>query len=108
MPTGASSSNLFHNARREAILVGLIWLVALIWTVGYCYLQGYTHPADSWLVQSGLGVGPNETFQQSWGLPRWVLFGILVPWLIASVVTVLFAKFIMVDDDLGHEAGGGE
>jgi hypothetical protein len=108
MPTTNPGAILFGNARREAFLAVLIWLAALLWTVGYCYLRGYVHSADSWLVQNGLAVGPGESFHQFWGLPSWVLFGIIVPWLIASVVTLLFARFIMADDDLGREEGGAE
>jgi hypothetical protein len=105
MPTANPATRLYRNTRREAVLIAFVWLAALIWVVGYCYLRGYAHPADSWLVTSGLANGPNGTFDRLWGFPSWVLFGIVIPWVLASLVTLCFAQFIMADDDLGGEGG---
>lgn len=108
MPISNAAARLYHHARREAVIIVLIWFAALVWVVGYCYLRGYTHPADSWLVRSGLAVGPEELVARVWGFPSWVLFGIVIPWLVASAVTILFAQFVMADDDLGGEGGSAE
>jgi hypothetical protein len=98
-------ARLYRHARREAAVVAVVWLLALTWTVGYCYLRGYQHPPDSWLVQSGLAsADPGREFRQYAGLPEWVLFGILAPWLACTAFTVIFGLFIMKDDDLGTES----
>lgn len=103
-----SSAQLFRNACREARLVLLVWFLALVWSVGYCYLFGYQHQPDDWVVQMGLAsVRSPQDLHYYWGIPDWVFFGILAPWLLCSAFTVIFAKWIMTDDDLGQEAEEG-
>lgn len=99
------AASLYRHARREAILVMLVWALALVWTLGYCYLHGYRHAANSWVVQAGLArpVAEQE-FRQVAGLPEWVTYGILAPWLACTAVTIVFALFVIRDDDLGTEA----
>lgn len=99
------AARLYRHACQEALTVALIWVVCLLWVVGYCYLWGYAHPADSWLVRWGLAAGPDHAFVTWWGIPRWVVVGILLPWLLASLVTILFAVYGMPDDELGSEGG---
>ncbi|MBL8799146.1 MAG: hypothetical protein JNM56_34995 [Planctomycetia bacterium] len=100
-----AARTLLRNARREAVLTLIVWAAALCWTVGYCYLFGYRHTDDSWLVQQGwIGARTDADFAQIAGLPDWVLFGILLPWLLCSTWTFCFGLFIMRDDDLGVEA----
>lgn len=85
-----------------------VFALTLVWTVGYCYLRGYQHAPDSWVVQAGLAVArTDDNFHQIWGLPDWVLFGILVPWLLSTAFTIGFALVGMKDDDLGAEAEEG-
>lgn len=101
-------TRLFHRARREAIIVLLVWAAAMTWTVGYCYLRGYEHDADSWLVRSGLAIPRTpDNFTEIAGLPDWVAFGILLPWLICTAFTAFFCVAIMTDDELGGEAEEG-
>jgi hypothetical protein len=110
MSDPASAARLFRHARREALVVIVVWALALFWTVGYCYLYGYQHEADSWVVKAGLAPPPDaRTFQPILGLPRWVVYGIVLPWLACTAFTVLFSLFGMTDDDLGASApeGGG-
>lgn len=84
---------LFIHARREAVFIFLLWLACLAWCVPYCYINGYV-PVD-------------QEVELLWGLPKWIVLGILGPWLIADVVTILFCIFIFREDDLG-EAGDEE
>ncbi|MCI0464700.1 MAG: hypothetical protein L0Z62_47865 [Gemmataceae bacterium] len=103
MPDSKPSARLFRNARREAILVGVVWFLALTWTVGYCWLHGYQHEPDSWVVQQGLARSRTaQDFQHFGGIPDWVFIGILIPWLICSAFTIGFCLG-MKDDDLGTE-----
>jgi len=97
-------AQVFRNGRREAIFASVAWLLAMLWTVGYCFLFGYQHKEDSWPVQYGfVEVWQPEHFYQILGLPGWVMFGIVVPWLFWSAVTILFALFGIAEDDLGAE-----
>jgi len=70
----------FLRARHEAILILIAWAVFLIWTVGYSALAGYT---DSSLLL---------------GMPRWVVLGILLPWVAATLFSVWFSLYYMTDD----------
>jgi hypothetical protein len=103
-----AAARLFRHARREAMVVLVVWALALAWSVGYCYLYGYEHSADSWVVQAGLAPPPDaRTFRPVAGFPDWVVYGILLPWLACTAFTIYFALFGMTDDDLGAEAEEG-
>jgi len=108
MADPAAASRLLHHARREARFTLLVWALAFVWVVGYCYLFGYQHAADSWPVQAGL-VPPTAPadFRQIAGLPEWVCFGIIAPWLLCTFITLAFALFAMTEDELGAEAAEG-
>lgn len=90
-----------RSARREAALALAIWLVAMIYTITYCYLHGYGRTAES------------LTFVL-W-FPDWVFWGIVVPWGICVLISVVFAFGFMGDEPLGDaiddvesgSAGGG-
>ncbi len=108
MPDRESDRRLLHHARREALVVIIVFVLALLWVVGYCYLRGYTHTPDSWVVQHGLATPRTpESFQQILGFPDWVFYGIVVPWLVCTVTTLFFCLFGMADDDLGGESQEG-
>jgi hypothetical protein len=76
-------------ARREAALALTLWLVATLYSVTYCYTYGYGRSIDS------------LTFVL-W-FPDWVFWGIVVPWLACTLVSVVFAFRIMGDEPLGEE-----
>jgi len=79
----------FLHARREALIIFAVWVLALIWAVPYCYFNGYdTDTANLKTV---------------WGVPAWVFWGIVAPWLAANVFTFWFCFSYMADDDLGEE-----
>ena len=88
---------LLQNARREALVVLLIWLVTLVWTVGGSYALGYGQPP--------------EQIRVIMGVPEWIAFGVLAPWMFSTAATIWFGFFFMKDDDLGvekEEAGDGQ
>ena len=83
---------VFVNARREAWWILVAWAVCLIWTVGYCALWGYNVP-------------PNE-IRMILGMPGWVFWGVLVPWIAATLFSVWFGLVYIADDDLGERDEG--
>lgn len=85
----------FLNSRREAVIIFCVWLAALLWAVPYCYLNGYGT------------VAPGE-LKTTWGIPTWLFWGILAPWIVADVVTTWFCFFYMKDDDLGEAHEGAD
>lgn len=77
-----------RSARREALAALLVWLLAMSYTVGYCYLYGYRRDPS--------------TIRLIWGVPDWVLWGIVAPWTVCTVFAGIFALFVS-DADLGQE-----
>ncbi len=87
--TPATEDPVVTSSRREATIAIILWAVAMAYTVGYCYLYGYRRaPEDVRLVL---------------GIPDWVLWGVFAPWLAWTVISSLFAKFVMQDAWLGEE-----
>ncbi len=82
----------FLNARREAALIFAVWVALFLWSVPYCYHFGY-----------GVGAAAQGTL---WGIPKWVVWGIGVPWLLADAFTIWLVTWYMGDDDLGEGDGG--
>ena len=80
---------IFLNARREAIVIFLIWLVCLLWSVPFCYAYGYPEQYDA------------AEFSTLFGIPTWLFWGIAAPWLLANIATTWFCFAFMKDDDLG-------
>ncbi len=77
------------SARREGLVVLVVWLAAMSYTIGYCYLNGYNRTIES------------LTFVL--GIPDWIFWGIVVPWLVCVVVSWIFSYVFMTDADLGEE-----
>ncbi|HEX2518613.1 MAG TPA: DUF997 family protein [Castellaniella sp.] len=77
------------SARREALVVLAIWVAALAYTVTYCYTHGYHRSLES------------LTFVM--GIPDWVFWGILVPWMACLLASWAFSYLLMSDADLGVE-----
>lgn len=106
---------LYQRTRREAFLIFGLWGVALLWCVGFSYLYGYeTHAPVGGSVGPAIAeiIGPLEDFNRDagelttvLGVPDWVMFGVLVPWLVFLLVTVLFLFFVYRDEDLEPPAG---
>ncbi|MEX0939520.1 MAG: DUF997 family protein [Pirellulales bacterium] len=79
---------MYVHGRREAVVILAVWATCLIWTVGTSYALGYGAPT-----------GAVETI---WGIPHWVFWGVLVPWVAATVFSLVFSLGFMADDDLGE------
>ncbi len=67
----------FRRARREAIVIVAAALVFAAWVNGWCWISAYREP-----------VNPSNLL---WGMPRWVVFGVALPWIAANVFTIWFA-----------------
>lgn len=88
-PTKPNEDPLLRSARREALVVFCVWLSAMLYTVGYCWLFGYGRA----------GQMPRLWF----GVPGWVLWGIVLPWTLCTVISWWFGLWFMADDELGPE-----
>jgi len=77
------------HARRESVVILACFCACLVWSAGWCYLNGYNQP-----------VGPE--ISKVLGMPSWVFWGVLVPWLSADVFIMWFTCFFMANDPLGE------
>ena len=77
------------SARREAVVVLVLWVAALCYTITYCYLHGYNRSLES------------LTFVM--GIPDWVFWGIVTPWMACLAACWFFSYVLMADADLGAE-----
>lgn len=73
----------YQRSRREAIIAGAIWLFFAVWTITVSYLLGYTSSEQTTTL----------------GLPTWIVWGVLVPWVSAVVVNSVFAFFVLANDE---------
>lgn len=83
---------VFIHARREAIVILLLWVLCLIWTTSVYAIWGHGRAAsdvDLWL-----------------GIPDWVLLSVVAPWLVIDVISVWFCFSFMRDDELGEANEG--
>ena len=75
------------SARREALVVLVLFLVAMFYTVLYCFFSGYHRDP--------------ETLRFIFGFPDWVFWGIVCPWGVCLLISYWFGHTYMRDADLG-------
>lgn len=91
-PAG-KEQRLLRHARREGLVLMVVWALALCWSTAYAFATGYRRtPADMSLVL---------------GMPEWVFWSVVVPWALCLAFSVWFCFFYMADDDLGQDRGEG-
>ena len=73
---------------KEARFVALTWIVALVFCGGWIGYFGYIPSSDR-----------PDTPSLVLGIPSWVVWGLLVPWLVLILVTWFFAAFVLKDDE---------
>ncbi len=84
---------LLRSARREMKVAVGFWLVCAGWAVGLGKLLAYRK------LQDGAGV------DMVLGMPSWVFWVVILPWILATVFTLWFALRFMKDHDLLAESG---
>lgn len=77
------------NARREALLVFIIWLAACVYSISVCYRLGYGRDA--------------ATLTYILGFPDWIFWGVVTPWTVCTALSFVLSYFVIRDDDLGEE-----
>lgn len=94
MPSSPPTDPLLRHSRREAVIIGLVWLAATAYCCAYSYLFGY--------IREGHPLGRADV-KPILGIPSWVVWGYLAPWAVCSVFTIWFAGWFVADDDLGMD-----
>lgn len=79
---------VYANSRREAWLILGVWALAVTWTLAAYWFLG-NRP-------------PDEPLQLLFGMPSWVVWGVALPWALATLFSMWFAQCHMVLDDLGE------
>ena len=82
---------VFVNSLRETYVILAGFVVFLAWTIGVSYWLGY-------------GETGTDTPDMVWGMPRWVFWGVFLPWLAADAFTIWFCFAFMADDDLSESS----
>jgi hypothetical protein len=107
------SSAIYRHTRREALVILLAWAVAFAYTCLSCYRFGYASHApnpDAWPPAGSVPAWDRDpatlTTPLGLGIPDWVFYGIILPWLACIGFTCWFCLRLFVDDDL-DTAGGG-
>ena len=81
------------------LVVVAVWLVAAIWSIGYCYTHGYVG-------------GPSQPAVRDirfiYGFPDWIFWGVIVPWVLCALVSLVISLFVMRDEDLGVDPDEAE
>ena len=85
---------ILTSSLREARWILWLWLGCFVWTLSVCLSLGYPKTVDP------------DRFPTVLGLPAWVAWGIVFPWLISNALTIWFCLFRMADGDLGEEPEG--
>ncbi len=94
-PSGTSHWPLdlvYRHARRETTVIVLICLLMMAWALGSARLFGF----GAIDVQAAEG-------QAILGVPTWVFWSLLVPWVVGTAITGWFCFFYLADDPLGRE-----
>lgn len=76
-PDGSAADPVFASGRRELVWILASWVGCFLWVIGYCGLFGY-RTADQPLVTV-------------LGMPSWVFWGIVLPWILTSMTSIWFA-----------------
>jgi hypothetical protein len=92
-PAG-KEQRLLRHARREGLLIMFIWAATLVWSIGSGYALGNQRP-------------PHE-LHLILGIPTWVFWSVVLPWLLCLAFSVWFCFAYMADDDLGQDPEEGE
>ncbi|NNE91020.1 MAG: DUF997 family protein [Verrucomicrobiales bacterium] len=85
----------FAQARRELWFMLGTWVVFAAWVTIACSTMGRA-PAEG------------ETISTILGMPRWVFYGVGLPWALATATAVFFGAKVMKDTDLEGGNAGGE
>ena len=84
---------VFKNAAREAKAALLLFGLAMAWILGCGAWRGYG--------------GKAEDVRFILGIPDWIFWAVVLPWVLCLGVSVWFGLRFMKDDDLGPEKREG-
>jgi hypothetical protein len=88
-PPQDKEQQLLRHARREGLVIMVVWGACLIWSMAVGYFLGYRREAaDMSLIL---------------GMPDWVFWSVVLPWGLCLAFSIWFCFAFMLDDDLGQD-----
>jgi len=82
---------LLRHARREGLIIMMVWGACLVWSMVVGFFMGYRRSAaDISLIL---------------GMPDWVFWSVVLPWALCLTFSVWYCFVFMADDDLGQDVG---
>ncbi|MGI6782742.1 MAG: DUF997 family protein [Aminivibrio sp.] len=60
-------------------------MIYILLSCAISYLLGYNKPV--------------EEIPIIWGMPSWILFGVVIPWILMVLLTIIYGFFVMEGDD---------
>lgn len=97
--TAPPEDPVLTSAKREALIVAGLWIGAMLYSVLFSWHYGY--PTNLTEIRP-------EEIKLVWGIPFWVFWGVVVPWLACSLLSILIAYCLMKDQPLGEDVGDDE
>lgn len=85
-PDGLQYSNPYLRSLKELVVLVIGAAAFMVWTLVYCGNFGYANEKT-------------KELSNVMGMPSWVFWGILLPWLCAGLFSIWFALFFIKDDD---------
>lgn len=82
---------VFVSSLRESKWILSIWFANFAWVIGCSVLTGYDSDTE-------------QRLETTLGMPRWVFWGVFLPWIVTAVLTSWFALTQMADHPLEDEA----
>lgn len=86
-----SLSPLYLRSLTELYVLVAGWLFFAAWTMTVCWWLAYPEK-------------PSNEVTTLLGMPSWVVWGVLLPWVTAGLFTVWFSLFFLRDDDEAFQA----
>lgn len=93
-PPAAPEDPVYNNGLRDARFGMTFWTIATIFVCGSAFILGYQRNGQKLTVAD---------IKPIYGIPMWFFWSVVVPWAVCSVICVVYAGFIMTDDDLGRD-----
>lgn len=93
-PPPSPEDPVYKNGLKDARFGMTFWAITTVVVCGGSWFMGYQH------------VGRRLTaadIKPVMGIPSWFFWSVVVPWVLCSVICVVYAGFIMTDDDLGQD-----
>jgi len=88
-PDAPQYDPVYLHSLREMLVILLLFSVACVWALCVSFSYGYQ-------------AGPDGSVPTILGMPSWVFYSVLLPWLVIDVVACWFCFFYMKNDDLGE------